>query len=32
MIRQSVDNVVGFLSGHPINVVNPAALQATPKS
>ncbi len=32
MIRQSVDNVVGFLSGHPINVVNPTALQATPKT
>lgn len=26
MIRQSIDNVVGFLSGRPINVVNPAAL------
>ena len=32
MIRQSVDNVVGFLTGHPINVVNAAALQAPPKS
>ena len=26
MIRQSIDNVMGFLSGRPINVVNPAAL------
>jgi D-3-phosphoglycerate dehydrogenase / 2-oxoglutarate reductase len=31
MIRQSIDNVVGFLSGKPINVVNAAALQASPK-
>jgi D-3-phosphoglycerate dehydrogenase len=28
MIRQSIDNVVSFLSGAPINVVNPQALQA----
>jgi phosphoglycerate dehydrogenase-like enzyme len=26
MIRQAVDNVVGFLGGRPINVVNPEAL------
>jgi phosphoglycerate dehydrogenase-like enzyme len=28
MIRQSIDNVVAFLSGTPVNVVNPQALQA----
>jgi len=28
MIGQSIDNVVGFLSGRPINVVNAAALKA----
>jgi phosphoglycerate dehydrogenase-like enzyme len=28
MIGQSIDNVVGFLAGHPINVVNAAALKA----
>ena len=28
MINQSIENVVGFLSGAPINVVNPGALSA----
>jgi phosphoglycerate dehydrogenase-like enzyme len=28
MIGRSIDNVVGFLSGSPVNIVNPAALAA----
>jgi hypothetical protein len=28
MINQSIDNVVQFLGGTPINIVNPAALGA----
>jgi phosphoglycerate dehydrogenase-like enzyme len=26
MIRQSIDNVIGFLERRPVNVVNPAVL------
>ncbi|MBI3992134.1 MAG: hypothetical protein HY342_02585 [Candidatus Lambdaproteobacteria bacterium] len=32
MIGRSIDNVLGFLSGQPINVVNPEALASAAKS